>query len=260
MWSEVASFSLLCLTSVFFIVNPFSGTTLFITLTDGYSPQAKRKAARRAVLVAGAVLLVFAITGNLVFRLFGVTLGAFRVAGGILLLRVAMDMLHGRASDTKTSAPDIPPAAPKEDLGVAPQAVGQGQRVQPVRGDRVLASGIDLQGSRRLAGTVVGTVPQELQRSIFRLGGFDDQEGNAVRCQLQQQVQHGRRLAGAGGAADEHVLAQLPKLDAAIVPTHRIAVGQRVVLAQDQTAGRDKGGRIGGGPEAAQGCARCRRQ
>jgi len=125
MLGEVASFSLLCLTSVFFIVNPFSGTTLFLTLTDGYSPQAKRKAARRAVLVAGSVLIVFTLTGNLIFHLFGVTLGAFRVAGGILLLRVAMDMLHGRASETKTTAQDIARAAEKEDVGVSPMGVPQ---------------------------------------------------------------------------------------------------------------------------------------
>ncbi|NMB74062.1 MAG: NAAT family transporter [Myxococcales bacterium] len=152
MWSEVASFSLLCLTSVFFIVNPFSGTTLFITLTDGYSPKAKLKTARRAVLVAGAVLIVFAVTGNLVFRLFGVTLGAFRVAGGILLLRVAMDMLHGRASETKTTAQDIARAAEKEDVGVSPMAVPQ------LAGPGAIATVVLLPGAPRVWWRIIPVV------------------------------------------------------------------------------------------------------
>jgi len=144
MLSEVISFSILCLTSVFFIINPISGTTLFFTLTEGYSPQVKRRTAWRAVLVAGVVLVVFSLTGNLVFRLFGITLGAFRVAGGILLLRLAMDMLHGRSSETKTTAEDIALAAEKEDVGVSPLGVPQ------LAGPGAIATVVLLPGSPRI--------------------------------------------------------------------------------------------------------------
>jgi len=144
MLSEVISFSVLCLTSVFFIINPISGTTLFLTLTEGYSPQAKRRAARRAVAVAGAVLVFFSLTGNLIFSLFGFTLGAFRVAGGILLLRLAMDMLHGRSSETKSTPEDITQAAEKEDVGVSPLGIPQ------LAGPGAIATVVLLPGSPRI--------------------------------------------------------------------------------------------------------------
>jgi multiple antibiotic resistance protein len=71
------------------------------------------------------VLVVFALTGNLVFRLFGVTLGAFRLAGGILLLRVAMDMLHGQPTATKSTIEDHREAAAKDDIATTPLGIPQ---------------------------------------------------------------------------------------------------------------------------------------
>jgi multiple antibiotic resistance protein len=123
--SDLLSFSLLSLSSVFFIVNPIGAAPVFLALTDGWSSQDRVKAARRAVFVSGGVLLVFALTGSLLFQLFGVTLGAFRLAGGLLLLRVAMDMLHGRSSDTKITVEDHREAADKEDIGITPLGIPQ---------------------------------------------------------------------------------------------------------------------------------------
>ena len=80
--SEILSFSLLAFTSVFFIVNPLGAAPVFLALTDGWSRADRVRAAGRSALIAGTILVVFALTGNLIFRLFGVTLGAFRVAGG----------------------------------------------------------------------------------------------------------------------------------------------------------------------------------
>jgi len=123
--SQILSFCLLAFTSVFFIVNPLGAAPVFLALTDGWSHADRVRAARRATLVAAGVLTVFALTGNLVFRLFGVSLGAFRVAGGILLLRVAMDMLHGQPTATKSTPEDHQAAADKDDIAVTPLGIPQ---------------------------------------------------------------------------------------------------------------------------------------
>lgn len=125
MSSEILSFSLLAFTSVFFIVNPLGAAPVFLALTDGWEHRDRVRAAGRATLVAAGVLVVFTLTGNLVFKLFGVTLGAFRLAGGILLLKVAMDMLHGQPTATKSTAEDHREAAAKPDIATTPLGIPQ---------------------------------------------------------------------------------------------------------------------------------------
>jgi multiple antibiotic resistance protein len=124
-FTDVASFSLLAFTSVFFIVNPLGAAPVFLAITEGWEHKDRVRVAGRAALVAGGVLAVFLLSGNIIFRLFGITLAAFRVAGGILLMRVAMDMLHGRPTATKSTPDDHLEAAEKEDLGVTPLGVPQ---------------------------------------------------------------------------------------------------------------------------------------
>jgi multiple antibiotic resistance protein len=149
---EILSFSLLAFTSVFFIVNPLGAAPIFLALTEGWSHADRVRTAGRAVLVAGAVLLVFALTGTLVFRLFGITLGAFRVAGGLLLLRVAMDMLHGQPSRTRATDEDHREAADKEDIGVTPLGVPQ------LAGPGSIATVILLPGDPRVVWRLVPVV------------------------------------------------------------------------------------------------------
>ena len=79
--------------------------------------------ALRACLVGGGLLVFFALFGALIFKVFGVTLSAFRVAGGILLLITALDMLRGRMSQTKTSPAEEQESAQKEDVAVVPLAM-----------------------------------------------------------------------------------------------------------------------------------------
>ncbi len=125
MLGEIASFSLLAFTSIFFIVDPIAIVPVFLALTSGQTPVERRRTAMRASLVAGGVLIAFALAGMLIFKLFGITIGAFRVAGGILLLRVALDMLHGQTSRTKSTVEDRAEASSREDVAITPLAVPQ---------------------------------------------------------------------------------------------------------------------------------------
>jgi multiple antibiotic resistance protein len=75
--------------------------------------------------VAGGVLILFSVMGMLIFKLFGITIGAFRVAGGILLLRVALDMLHGQETRTKSTTEDRAEASARDDVAITPLAVPQ---------------------------------------------------------------------------------------------------------------------------------------
>jgi multiple antibiotic resistance protein len=89
------SFSVLCFSSLFTIINPLSVAPVFVSMTEGASAAARRRAAVRACAVALGILLLFAVGGGLIFRVFGITIDAFRIAGGILFFAMSMRMLTG---------------------------------------------------------------------------------------------------------------------------------------------------------------------
>lgn len=87
-------FTALALLSIMVISNPVSTSAIFVALTNRYSEDKRRRVARTASIYALGILLFFAITGLLLFQLFGFSVGAFRIAGGILLMITALDMIH----------------------------------------------------------------------------------------------------------------------------------------------------------------------
>ncbi len=120
---DLFSTFIVALPAVFFVVDPFGVVPIFLAITAGAPAAKSREMALRACLVGGTLLLFFALFGGLIFKVFGVTLSAFRVAGGILLLITSLDMLRGRMSQTKTSPAEEEESAQKEDVAVVPLAM-----------------------------------------------------------------------------------------------------------------------------------------
>ncbi|MDY7229978.1 MarC family protein [Hyalangium rubrum] len=114
---------LVSLSAVFFVVDPIGVVPIFLAITAGDSAEKMRRTALRACLVAGGLLLFFALFGGVIFQIFGVSLAAFRVAGGILLLITALDMLRARPSETRTSHSEQQEGAHKEDVALVPLAM-----------------------------------------------------------------------------------------------------------------------------------------
>jgi len=82
----------------FAIMNPVANTPVFIGLTDGDSPQTKKTIARHSVLLAFLIIAVFCLAGKLIFTLFGISLPALRIAGGIVVFLIGFHMLQGEPS------------------------------------------------------------------------------------------------------------------------------------------------------------------
>jgi multiple antibiotic resistance protein len=111
------------ITAVFFIVDPFAATPAFLAMTTGYKAGGRKQMARRATVTCFAILTVFAICGKYLFRIFGITLPAFKLAGGLLLLMVALDMLQARRSRTRQTPEDQDDASGTEDVGIVPMGI-----------------------------------------------------------------------------------------------------------------------------------------
>ena len=79
--------------------------------------------ARKASITAWVVLSAFALAGQYIFRLFGITLPAFEIAGGVILLLIGLDMLNARRSPTQETGVEAEAAAEKEDAGIVPLGI-----------------------------------------------------------------------------------------------------------------------------------------
>lgn len=82
----------------FAIMNPLANSTLFVALTDGLQTRQQRLIAMRSVVVAFIIIALFAIAGRAIFSVFGITLPAFRIAGGALIGLIGYHMLQGEST------------------------------------------------------------------------------------------------------------------------------------------------------------------
>lgn len=121
--STYVRFSLLALSSIFFLVDPFAAIPSFIAITSGVDPARRRRMAWKASLTCCIVLSAFALAGQFIFRLFGIRLPAFEIAGGFILLLIGIDMLEAKRSPTQESSGETQDAAAREDAGIVPLGI-----------------------------------------------------------------------------------------------------------------------------------------
>jgi multiple antibiotic resistance protein len=121
--SPLLQFSLVAFTSIFALVDPFAAVPTFLVMTEHIDPNRRRHTAHRAAWTCLLVLAIFALAGPVIFEMFGITLPAFKIAGGIVLGLIGLDMLRARRSPTKEAPGDSQAGAEKEDPGITPLGV-----------------------------------------------------------------------------------------------------------------------------------------
>lgn len=121
--SAYVRFSLLALSSIFFLVDPFAALPTFLAVTADQNPAKRVRTARKASLTALIILSAFAAAGQYIFKMFGITLPAFEIAGGIILLLIGLDMLEAKRSPTQESTDDTEDATHKDDAGIVPMGI-----------------------------------------------------------------------------------------------------------------------------------------
>jgi multiple antibiotic resistance protein len=116
-------FAVLALSSIFFLVDPFAAIGSFLAITAGADEPRRKRMARKAALTCFVVLTGFALGGQLLFKMFGITLPAFEIAGGLILLLIGLDMLEAKRSATQEATGDTEEASLKEDAGIVPLGI-----------------------------------------------------------------------------------------------------------------------------------------
>jgi multiple antibiotic resistance protein len=95
----------------------------FLAITAGASPERRKRMAGKACLTCFIVLACFALAGQFIFKMFGITLPAFEIAGGLILMLIGIDMLEAKRSPTQESTNDAEEATHKEDAGIVPLGI-----------------------------------------------------------------------------------------------------------------------------------------
>lgn len=120
---ELLTFALLALSSIIIIVNPLGATLIYVSLTTTLNRAQKDAIARDSCRFALIVLLFFAVLGAWILQLFGISLEAFRIAGGILLFGIGMEMVYAKTSRTKLTATEKYESRDTDDIAFMPIAI-----------------------------------------------------------------------------------------------------------------------------------------
>jgi multiple antibiotic resistance protein len=115
--SGLFQYLLITMAGILVIINPLTTAFVFLALVPDADVDERRAIAKKATLTATGILVVFALMGGLIFHIFGITLHAFRIAGGIILFGIAMGMLGRRTEHKGISGTE------RHDVSIIPLAI-----------------------------------------------------------------------------------------------------------------------------------------
>jgi len=123
LFNQTFNFIILSFWSLFVIVDPIGLVPAFLAMTEQSSSEGRVRMAKLASIVTFFVLLLFAFSGNWILKAFGVSVPAFEIAGGIILLKIALDMLQARRTALKETPEEQAEGLTKDDIAITPLAV-----------------------------------------------------------------------------------------------------------------------------------------
>jgi multiple antibiotic resistance protein len=140
--------------ALFTVVDPIGGAPLFLTLTEGASEKERKLIALRASLTLFIVLALFLFLGQNLLKLFHISLSAFKVAGGLLLILTAIDMLYARTRAIKETPEEREKWKEREDVSIVPLGIPYLAGPGAITTTVILSEGIDWERKLWLLGVI----------------------------------------------------------------------------------------------------------
>ena len=178
-------FTLLCFTSFFTLTNPLGTMPVFLTMTQGLSNNERKAIVRRATIVAFITLIIFTLSGQFLFKFFGLSTNGFRIAGGFVIFKIGFDMLQARYSNAKLSDEEV--KTYMNDISITPLAIPM------LCGPGAIANAIVLMSDAHdmaMKGVLIGSIAfiyiltYYILRASTRLFSFLGETGNNVMMRL----------------------------------------------------------------------------
>ncbi|WP_019039263.1 MarC family protein [Psychroflexus tropicus] len=119
--TELIAFGVLSFTTFFTIINPLGVMPIFMTMTSELDKESRKSTAKKAILASFVTILLFAFSGQILFKFFGISVDSFRVVGGIIFFLMGMDMLQARLGKVKVQESEIKTYV--NDISITPLAI-----------------------------------------------------------------------------------------------------------------------------------------
>lgn len=119
---NILSFGLACAAALFTVTNPLSMMPALLSMTQGATEEERTRIVRRATIFAFITLLVFVLSGQFIFWFFGISTDAFRIVGGIILMKVGYDMLNAKMT-TDSDKRENSSKASFDDVAIMPLGI-----------------------------------------------------------------------------------------------------------------------------------------
>ncbi len=114
-------FAFICLTSFFTLTNPLGTMPVLLSMTKGLDYDQRNQIVKRATIISFIILMAFTICGQILFSLFGISANGFRIAAGIIIMKIGYDMLHAQYSNTKLKDEEVKVYA--NDISITPLSI-----------------------------------------------------------------------------------------------------------------------------------------
>lgn len=114
-------FAFVCITSFFTLTNPLGTMPVLLSMTQGMDNEQRRQIVKRAIIISILILIGFTICGQILFSLFGISTNGFRIAAGVIIMKIGYDMLQARYSHVKLKDDEVKVYA--NDISITPLAI-----------------------------------------------------------------------------------------------------------------------------------------
>ena len=121
--TDLLSFTLLSFTSFFTLINPLGTMPIFMSMTADNTISERNSIAQKALLTAFITMILFALSGQVLFNFFGISANAFRIVGGVIFFMMGYDMLQARMAKTKMRDENNVDLGTNEDISVTPLGI-----------------------------------------------------------------------------------------------------------------------------------------
>ena len=113
-------FLILCLSTLLTLINPLGIAPIFIVMTERFSKKEKVKIAKKGIATGTITLLIFTLLGSIIFNLYGITLEAFQIMGGILFFRSGLRMLEAQVGRSRSTDTEIEEFKESDEIAISP--------------------------------------------------------------------------------------------------------------------------------------------
>ena len=116
-------FLVLCLSTLLTLINPLGIAPIFVVMTERFSKHEKIQIAKKGITTGTITLLVFTVLGSIIFNLYGITIEAFQIMGGILFFRSGLRMLEAQVGRSRTTDTEIEEFKESDEIAISPIGV-----------------------------------------------------------------------------------------------------------------------------------------